>query len=197
MHHNVGILDAKIGNVRALANMLDRLSISNEVLEAPKNLDGFTAFILPGVGKFDYCMAKLEMSGFNDFVQEAALANKEILGICIGMHLLCSSSSEGSGKGLNLLPYPVIPIQIADPQIKQQTIMGRHRIQCISKKYEAVNKLYFTHSFGLSINKHTIAKCSDNQLAAIVKNKQITGIQAHPEKSGSSGMQFFKSWLNI
>ena len=92
------VLDSGLGNVRSVASMLRRIEHRGELIERPVKLSRADKLILPGIGAFDAGMAALGQSGLDDLVREAAALGCQVLGICLGMQLLCRGSEEGGKK---------------------------------------------------------------------------------------------------
>ena len=99
----IGIIDYGMGNLASVQNALHHLGHDASVCNEPKSIDTFDRIILPGVGSFNVAMENLENQGWSKRIREAAATGKPMLGICLGMQLLCTRSDEGAGDGLNLI----------------------------------------------------------------------------------------------
>ena len=97
----IGIINYGSGNVQAIANIYNRTNFSYKIIETPDQLKFVDKLILPGVGDFDETIKVLDSSGLRDALNEQVLINKKpVLGICVGMQILCNDSEEGNQKGL-------------------------------------------------------------------------------------------------
>ena len=106
----VAIVDYRSGNLASLVQAFKCIGVHSEIISSPSHfyLKPFTHLVLPGVGSFDLCRERLSTSSFDNFLLTIAAAGIiPILGICVGMQLLASSSAEGSLSGLSLIPGKV------------------------------------------------------------------------------------------
>lgn len=200
----ITIINYGLGNISAFLNAFKRIGLPVKVAEDHLDLENASKIILPGVGAFDNAVDKLNNSGMKKILDKKVLEEKTpILGICIGMHLMAKSSQEGNKVGLGwfdgevkkiekkLIPFkPILPH------------MGWNRIE---KKIDhpilyGLNneEFYFLHSYVFNFsyeNNHTIATTKYGEIfPSIIINKNICGIQFHPEKSHSSGEKILKNF---
>src|SRR5215468_10266539 len=97
----ISILDYGVGNVQAISNIYKRLNIPARRVSRAKELAEAEKIILPGVGSFDWAMARLDKSGMRDVLDDLVMSErKPVLGICVGMQMMAQRSEEGSLKGL-------------------------------------------------------------------------------------------------
>ena len=155
-----------IGNIGSVKNALDYLEIPNFIANQPEQLSDATHIIIPGVGNWTEGVKKLK-----PFYKYLKSTNKRILGICLGFQLLCKLSEEGKGNGLGLIDYDVCDIGFQ--HVGWDNIHG--------KSY------YFVHRYGVKSYKF-------GRFISIYDNKNITGVQFHPEKSQQDGLSFLKEW---
>ena len=104
----IGIIDCGINNLGSLSNGLDFLSIPYGIIKKDSDLLDFENYILPGVGSYDAGVQALEETGLYEAIKEIDFTKKKILGICLGMQLLCNSSDEGDKAGLGLIDADII-----------------------------------------------------------------------------------------
>ncbi|MBK78263.1 MAG: imidazole glycerol phosphate synthase subunit HisH [Flavobacteriaceae bacterium] len=185
----VGIIDYDLGNQDSLFYVLKSLGFRVLLSNKPKTLLKMDLIILPGVGAFPKAMKSLKKNGLDNFLIKWSKKDKPIIGICLGMQLLCSKSYEfKETKGLNLIKGEIINLKNRNwhigwndntPLVHEKFFIGLKRQQ-----------FYYNHSYRFFGNaKFVISKCSfQNELIpSIIKSKKIIGIQFHPEKSQSSG----------
>ena len=110
----VGVVDAGIGNVAAIVRSMDNLNLSVKIVQSAEEVRDVNGIILPGVGSYDRGVDALHRSHLWDELTAFSLQpQKSILGICLGMQLLCKSSEEGSKKGLGILNAEVLNLSIS------------------------------------------------------------------------------------
>ena len=198
----VGIIDLGINNIQSIFNAYQAIGCKVKIINKKQNLSNYNIIVLPGVGSFKYGMSKIKSLKIqNDILKFLEKSPKNILlGICLGMQLFFEKSLEfGKSKGMGLIQGKVLPF---DPKIcKKVPHMNWNSIQ-VSKKDKVFKKFskknfYFVHSFYCEpLNKSlTIAKTSHNnfKFSSIVKEKNIIGLQFHPEKSGNEGKKILKA----
>ena len=148
--------------------------------------------IFPGVGEASSAMNKLRASGLDKIVP---LLKQPVLGICLGMQLMCNHTEEGNTNGLGIFDVNVIKFsnQVKVPQIGWNKITGLQ-----SKLFEglAEDYIYMVHSFYAPLCNETIATCNyDVAYSAALQKSNFYGTQFHPEKSGKYGEQILKNFL--
>lgn len=195
-----------IGNVKSVANMLSRIGAKTLVTDRPADLKSAKKIILAGVGAFDAGMQVLSAGGWFKELQEAAQVRKvPLLGICLGMQLLCHRSEEGTVPGLCWIDATVKRFNINDfPDIKVPH-MGWNTIEVqkpnsIITTDEPDQRYYFAHSY------HVVCQDSSNLVAtvkygnavtAVIQHDNIFGVQFHPEKSHRFGMQLLANFVKM
>jgi len=203
----IAIIDYGLGNIRAFANVYERLNIPVSVANTADDLKDATKIILPGVGAFDYAMSKLNNSGMRDAVEELVLDHQvPILGICVGMQMLAHSSDEGILPGLGWIDGTVKRFDVSALKSKTQLPhMGWNTIHPINDNPLLVtlsndSRFYFLHSYYFQCNNQndTIATTEYGiQYTSAVNKKNIYGVQFHPEKSHQWGIQLLKNFSDI
>jgi imidazole glycerol phosphate synthase, glutamine amidotransferase subunit len=156
--------------------------------------------ILPGVGAFKAAMKELEKRNLVEVLKQVAANKTPILGICLGMQLLFDSSQEyGFSKGLGLIEGKIE--QIPDKGLKiPQMGWNQNEIKQTSS-FDEVDKqyTYFVHSYYANCQSKNIISTVDYgiEIPSIVQNKNIVGMQFHPEKSGSVGLNLLKNFQKM
>jgi glutamine amidotransferase len=204
----ITIIDYGLGNIKAFSNIYERLNINVKIATKKSDLKGATKIILPGVGAFDYAMSQLNNSGMRDELEKEVISNKvPILGICVGMQMLANSSEEGSLSGLGWINGEVNQF---DKNLLKQNLymlphMGWNNINEFNKNDLFKNipnfgRFYFLHSYYfICQNKENIITTTSYGIdfASSVNEKNIYGVQFHPEKSHNLGVSILNNFANI
>lgn len=203
----ITIVDYGLGNVLAFQNMYKRMNIATNIATSAQDLSKAKRIILPGVGAFDHAMQRLKKSGMRDCLDELVLVdNIPVVGICVGMQMLATSSAEGDLPGLGWIEGEVKRFDVN--QFTQKTHlphMGWNNIipqseNSILAGLDQDSRFYFLHSYYFHCNdvKNILATTSyGDSFSSIVNHNNIYGIQCHPEKSHHCGAQFLKNFSEI
>ncbi|MEK3911856.1 MULTISPECIES: imidazole glycerol phosphate synthase subunit HisH [Paenibacillus] len=197
----IAIIDYGMGNLHSVSKAVERLGYEALVTSDENEIMAADGAILPGVGAFGDAMEHLRESRLDAVAVRYAQSGKPLLGICLGMQLLFTSSEEhGSYEGLNLLPGKVVRFQ-GSYKIPH---MGWNRLQFQQKSplFAGIEEghVYFVHSFhALPEQASDLLAVTDyyQQVTAIVGRGNVYGMQFHPEKSGSIGMQLLSNFLGL
>ena len=203
----ITIIDYGLGNIRAFVNVYDRLNIKTKIAKKADDLKDAKKIILPGVGAFDYAMSQLNASGMRDEIEKQVLGNKvPLIGICVGMQMLAKSSNEGKLSGLGwidgevkLFDSNLIPFKTRFPHMGWNCIKpvnGNH----LMTDFNNDSRFYFLHSYYFVChNKDEIISTTEYGVtfASAVNKENIYGIQFHPEKSHSNGIQLLKNFAML
>ena len=187
----IAIINYGAGNMQSVQNALEHLDQKYFIANTPEEIHQAEKIILPGVGAAGPAMQKLRETGFAQYLQKTT---KPVLGICLGMQLLADYSEEGSTECLGVIPGKVQKfdktLNIKIPHMGWNTIHSKLNTQN-SKLY------YFVHSYYFDTTPEYIrATCSYGiKFPCIIQNKNFTGMQFHPEKSGDAGLTLLKNWL--
>ena len=191
----IAILKYNAGNVTSVENAVRNLGYSTVVTDDIEVLKSADKVIFPGVGEASSAMKHLKEKGLDKVIQELT---QPVLGICLGMQLMCESSEEGETKGLGIFDVKVLKFPPKDlvPQ------MGWNNFTSLKgelfKDIQLENDCYFVHSYYAEICPETIA-VTDYILpfsAALQKNN-FYATQFHPEKSAKIGLQILKNFLKL
>jgi glutamine amidotransferase len=203
----IAIVDYGSGNIRAIANVYSRLNIAVKVAKRPEELDGCTKILLPGVGAFDQAMGQLEASGFRRRLDRLVLQDRvPVLGICVGMQILAHGSEEGVRGGLGWIDGQVKRLDVSQlTQATQLPHMGWNDVSPVKggglfQGLENGSRFYFLHSFHFVCRQpaNVIASCEyGSSFACAVRECNIHGVQFHPEKSHSFGVQLLKNFASL
>ena len=191
----IAILKYNAGNVTSVENAVRNLGYSTVVTDDIEVLKSADKVIFPGVGEASSAMQHLKEKGLDKLIQELT---QPVLGICLGMQLMCESSEEGDTKGLGIFDVKVLKFPPKDlvPQ------MGWNNFTSLNgklfKDIQIENDCYFVHSYYAEICPETIA-VTDYVLpfsAALHKNN-FYATQFHPEKSSTIGLQILNNFLKL
>jgi glutamine amidotransferase len=203
----IAIVDYGLGNVLAFQNIYKRLNIPVRVAKSAEEASGATKLILPGVGSFDYAMTLLNSSGMRSVIENMVVRDKiQVLGICVGMQIMARSSEEGRLPGLGWLSGTIRSFKSMAcfkgfplPHMGWNNLIHAQNEQLFKEiKKEAI--FYFLHSYFIECGE------SDKQIAlahyamdfcCAVQSKNIYGVQFHPEKSHSWGIQLLKNFAEL
>ncbi|PKO98511.1 MAG: imidazole glycerol phosphate synthase subunit HisH [Bacteroidetes bacterium HGW-Bacteroidetes-8] len=200
----ITIVDYGLGNIRAFSNVYERLNIKTVIARKADDLRSATKIILPGVGSFDHAMNLLNNSGMRDELDALVLVKRvPVIGICLGMQIMAKSSDEGKLAGLNWFDAEVklfdsnsIIFKTRYPHMGWNTIEAT-KFSPILMNLPNDSKFYFLHSYYFDCKDPadvlTRTTYGITYPSAINKGN-IFGIQFHPEKSHSNGVQLLKNY---
>ena len=188
------IIDYGAGNIQSIKFAFQRLGVEAMLSNDREIIENADKIIFPGVGEASSAMTKLRESGLQDVIPTL---KQPVLGICLGMQLMCNSSDEGKTKGLGIFDIDVVKFNagLKVPQI------GWNKIENL--KGDLFNGLendfvYLVHSYYAPNAKETIATCSYGlKYSAALQSANFYGVQFHPEKSGNYGSIMLKNFLNL
>lgn len=200
----VAIVDYGLGNLRSVQNAIAHVGGSSVIVDKPEDLAAYSKILLPGVGAFGHAMACLRQTGLGEALDDRRKAGAQILGICLGMQLLCRASEEdGIHQGLNWLPAQVVPF-LPDTGLSVPH-MGWNsadfsRADPILEGLESGSDAYFVHSYHVRCdNPSDVLATTEYGLAfhSIVQRENVRGIQFHPEKSQGFGLAIIRNYLEM
>ena len=203
MSKRVAIIDCSIANVFSVASALQTLEYSYEILATPVEASKFDAFILPGVGAFPEGMKRLIATGWEKAIQaEITQKKKPLLGICLGMQLLAKDSDEGHlCKGLGLIDANVRRLNIDKsfkvPHVGWNDVKIQQTGMLFTRSKTGAS-FYYDHSYEMICNNpdDVLAVCDYGKpVVSAIQNKNVCGVQFHPEKSQIDGLKLMRSFF--
>lgn len=193
----VGLIDYGMGNHASVTHSLHKLGMRVCVSDELEALDATDVLLLPGVGAFPAAMQELHRRGLVGYLKEQARTQRPIIGICLGMQLLASSSLEyDHTAGLDLVPGEIVPFADGGRHI------GWNKLEVVKPdpllKSSCGEDFYFNHSFHFrgpeefqfARSRHAIS------FASIIRRGNVVGLQFHPEKSQLSGRNLLRDLIN-
>ena len=194
----IAIIDYDAGNIRSVGNALQRLGAEYELTADPARILAADKVILPGVGNAAEAMASLQERGLCELVKTL---RRPVLGICVGMQLMCRDSEEGPTQCLGIFDEHVR--RFAEAPDAKVPHMGWNELGNLdSKLFKGLSGgsfVYFVHSYYPGLCPDTIATCRHGEqlFSAALKYENFYGTQFHPEKSGSVGAAILQNFLAL
>jgi len=200
------IIDYGLGNIQAIANIYRRLEIPVTIAANAEQLRGAGKVVLPGVGAFDWAMARLNESGMREPLELLVATGAQVLGICVGMQMMARRSDEGALAGLGWIEAEVKIFE--DSRFAQKTHLPHmgwndvvpRRTDCLFRGMERGARFYFLHSYYVVPGRDgDVLATADygGAFACSVRSGNVFGVQFHPEKSHQAGIQLLKNFAEI
>lgn len=197
----IGIIDYKAGNIRSVQFACQRLGIESVLTDDPEVLQRCDRLIFPGVGEAGSAMKRLQEKGLDHFIQKT---KQPLLGICLGMQLLCKFSEEGNTTCLGIFDVDVkrFPHQGVDGQRLKVPQVGWNTIEKLKsplfKHIPEETYMYYVHGYYAALCEHTIAETEYGiRYSGALHRTNFFGVQFHPEKSGEAGENIIKNFFSI
>ena len=193
----IAIIDYKMGNLRSVENALKRLGAEYQVTADADIIRSADRVLLPGVGNAAEAMENLHKAGLVDVIRSL---RRPVLGICVGMQVMCRHSQEGDVDCLGIFDARVKRF-IPDGELKVPH-MGWNKIGNLESKLfkglEGGSYVYFVHSYYPELCPDTIATSTHGVMfSAALKYENFYGTQFHPEKSGDVGERIIENFLKL
>ena len=202
----VTIVDYGMGNLASVKNILRYLGYDSVISGDIKDITQADKLILPGVGHFGRAMEEINKRGMIEILNTQVMDKKvPVLGICLGMQLLLSSSEEGEAEGLGWIPGQVTRFNPADMGELKVPHMGWDYVK-VEQNNPIVNgvddnsRFYFVHSYHAQCeNRENCIATTEYGITfdSIIGRDNIYGAQFHPEKSHKFGMQLLNNFLKL
>ncbi len=194
----LAIIKYNAGNIQSVVTALERLGVQGEVTDDAEKIKGADKVIFPGVGEASSAMNSLRQNNLDKVIKDL---KQPVLGICVGMQLLCEHSEENDTECLGIVPVTVKKFQNSEQQIKipqvgWNTIYGLK--SDLFRNVQENSYIYNVHSYYAGDSDYTIAKCNYGlEYAAAVKKDNFYGVQFHTEKSAETGDKIIKNFLEL
>lgn len=192
----VAIIKYNAGNIQSVSYSMERLGVDFEVTGEPDRILTADKVIFPGVGEASTTMAHLRSSGLDKVIISL---RQPVLGICLGMQLLCRSSQENDTTCLGVFDQEVKRFEASNgfkvPHIGWNSLSGAHDWidEDLNGKF-----VYYVHSYYVPVNPWTSLQTEYvTSFSAAMRKNNFHAVQFHPEKSGEAGAQVLQQFLNI
>lgn len=198
----IAIVNYGLGNLGSISNMLKVIGVKSIITSNAHEIVSADKIILPGVGAFDAGMENLKEKGLNNIIKDEAFNGKPILGICLGMQLLGRKSEEGVEDGLGLIPFDNVRFKFEPeynlkiPHMGWDVVDYKKDVPLLDGIF-GKQRYYFVHSYHAVCDKeeNVMMECDYGyKFAAAVCQKNIYGVQFHPEKSHDFGMKILENF---
>lgn len=191
----IAILKYNAGNIGSVQNALKRLGYESIITDDPALLRSADKVIFPGVGEANSAMKYLKEKGLDDIIKSL---KQPVLGICLGLQLMCETSEEGNTLCLGIFPNKVKRFQ-GDAIIPH---MGWNNFEQTSgllfKGVKPAENVYFVHNYYAEIGEFTTAVCDYIQpFSAALEKDNFYATQFHCEKSADIGTIILKNFLEL
>ena len=204
----IAIIDYGVGNIFSLYSSFKFIGADAVLTSDRDTIISSDKIILPGVGAFADAAQKLKETGLGELVCSEAAKGKPLLGICLGMQMLFEKSYEyGEHEGLGLIKGSIRPIEPVIPKGYKIPHIGWNALHFpkdkpISPLFRNIREndfVYFVHSYyGADCEASTIATTEYGaELTAAVADKNVYGVQFHPEKSGDVGLNILRAFCEL
>jgi glutamine amidotransferase len=194
---NLKIIKYNAGNIQSVLYALDRIGVSAEVTDDKQEISAADKVIFPGVGEASSAMKSLRENQLDQLIKEL---KQPVLGICVGMQLLCKHSEENDTECLGVFPLEVKRFP-ADSEIKVPQIGWNNIYNLKTKLFGNIPEnsfIYNVHSYYAEDSEYSIANCSYGvAYAAAVHKNNFYGLQFHTEKSAEVGEQILINFLSL
>lgn len=191
----VAIIDYDAGNVRSLQFALERLGVASILTADPEKIKAADNVIFPGQGAAAPAMRKLQDNGLDILIPQLT---QPVLGICLGMQLLCDATDEGNVACLGIIPGKVqrFSNKVKVPQMGWNSISNLQ-----TPLFKGINEddfMYLVHSYYVPLCDATIAQSDyDGPYSVALQKANFYGVQFHPEKSSKAGSQLLQNFLAL
>lgn len=198
---NIVIIKYNAGNIESVSNALLRLGVEAEITGDHDKIRAADKVIFPGVGEASTTMAFLKKEGLDKLIPSLT---QPVLGICLGLQLMCSHSEEGDTPCLGIFDEKVKRF-VPAPGMEYVTKVPHMGWNSISQLKSGIfdpslkeQYVYFVHSYYAAVGEHTAAVCNYiNPFSAALNKDNFYATQFHPEKSGPVGARILENFLKL
>ncbi len=190
------IIDYGAGNVFSVATALERFGVRSALTSDPDVIRRAERVIFPGVGQAGQAMERLVRTGLDEVIPRLTVP---VLGICLGMQLMCARSEEGQTEGLGIFPLDVKKfgggVKVPHMGWNNLTELKGPLFKGLG---EEAPRMYFVHSYYVPVSGFSAAVCDYGfAFSAALEKDNFFGCQFHPEKSSAMGQAVLKNFLKL
>ena len=193
---NLAIIKYNAGNIQSVITALERLGVQGEVTDDAEKIRSADKVIFPGVGEASSAMKSLEQNNLDRVIKDL---QQPVLGICVGMQLLCEHSEENDTTCLGIVPVKVRKFKTGKEKIKIPQVGWNTIYNLESGLFNNIQNnsyIYNVHSYYADDSEYTIANCNYGvEYAAAIRKDNFYGVQFHTEKSAEVGDQILKNFI--
>jgi glutamine amidotransferase len=202
----VAVLNYGLGNLNSICRMIEKAGGQSAIIDSAKQIGDHRHLVIPGVGHFSHGMHHLRDRGLIGEIELFAQnTNNLIMGICLGMQLLCQHSEEGDVEGLGLVDANVKKFDFPNQPALKVPHMGWNTLRTARENPllpmdEEERRFYFVHSYKVVPNNPdiSIGQCDyGGEFCAAFQQGNVLGVQFHPEKSHRFGMALMKRFVEL
>ena len=189
------IIDYGAGNVQSLRFALDRLEVKSVLSSNADEIKKADKVIFPGVGEASTAMKKLRSTSLDQLIPQL---NQPVLGICLGMQLMCSYTEEGNTTGLGIFECEVKRFQknVKVPQMGWNTLTRTQGL--LFNQIKTNEYMYLVHSYYVPLIHETVAETNyGGAYSTALQKDNFFGVQFHPEKSSKAGSQLLSNFITL
>jgi len=194
----IAIVKYNAGNIRSVVNSFSRLGVETIVTDDSQVLSAADRVVLPGQGKASTVMKYLKERGLDELIRSL---RQPVLGICVGMQLMCQHSEEDGTECLGIFPLDVKKFRPTHPEDKIPAMGWNDIVDLKTPLFRGVKPkefVYFVHSYYAPVCQYSIATTDYIQPYSAALNKDnYFATQFHPEKSGMVGERIIKNFLEL
>lgn len=191
----IAIIDYGAGNIRSVQNALSRLGVESKLTNRPDELFAADKIIFPGVGEASFAMQQLRENRLDQLIPTLT---QPVLGICLGMQLMCTSSEEGNTEALGIFASKVKEFEPILNVPHTGWNACSFRPSPLFNGLTTEDDFYFVHSYYAEICPDTLATCDYIQpFSAALQKDNFYGVQFHPEKSAGIGSKLIQNFLAL
>jgi imidazole glycerol-phosphate synthase subunit HisH len=193
----LAIIKYNAGNIQSVLNALERLGLEAEVTGDSEKIRAADKVIFPGVGEASSAMRSLKENNLDAIIKSLT---QPVLGICVGMQLLCNHSEENDTNCLGIVPVEVrrfsSSLKLKVPQVGWNNIFELR--SPLFNQIPESSYIYNVHSYYAEDSAYTIARCEYGiRYAAAIQKDNFYGVQFHTEKSAEVGDKIIKNFLEL
>ncbi len=191
----IAVIKYNAGNIRSVGFALERLGVSADITDDFSTIINADKVIFPGVGEAGTTMKYLKNKGLDILLRDL---KQPVLGICLGQQLMCTHSEEGNTDCIGIFDVPVLkflPLQKV-PHMGWNSLINAKG--SVFKGLPADSYVYFVHSYYVPVCEFTAAECNYIvHFSAALQKNNFFATQFHPEKSGDTGHQILKNFIEL